>query len=108
MISWDRVRELRGEIGDDDFSEVIDLFLEEVEEVLDRLRASPDTANLEADMHFLKGSALNVGFQGLGALCRDGEIRAAACEAGHDDIARVLDAYESSKVEFLAGQPLEC
>ena len=33
MIDWKRVRELRDEIGEEDFSEVVDLFLEEVEEV---------------------------------------------------------------------------
>ncbi len=78
MISWERVRELRDEIGEDDFCEVVDLFLEEVEEVLARLRAEPNPASYEADLHFLKGSALNLGFQALGALCRDGEVRAAA------------------------------
>jgi HPt (histidine-containing phosphotransfer) domain-containing protein len=106
MISWERVRELRDEIGEEDFSEVVDLFLEEVEEVLDRMRDQPDPSSYEADLHFLKGSALNLGFHALGALCREGEVRAAAKAVDQDEIARVMDVYETSKAEFLARHPI--
>ncbi len=101
MISWDRVRELRDEIGVDDFAEVVDLFLEEVEGVLDRLKREPDPRSYEADLHFLKGSALNLGFEALGALCRDSEMRAAASQVGEAEIAQVFKVYENSKAEFL-------
>ncbi|MBM9593811.1 Hpt domain-containing protein [Roseitranquillus sediminis] len=104
MISWKRVRELREEIGDDDFTEVVDLFLEEVEDVLDRMRADPDPASYEADLHFLKGSALNLGFEALGALCMNGEMRAAARKMQTRDLAEVFDTYEVSKKEFLEAQ----
>ena len=55
MISWERVNELRNEIGAEDFQEVVELFLEEVEEVIERLRQTPDPTSYEADLHFLKG-----------------------------------------------------
>ena len=61
MICWERVNELREEMGADDFQEVVGLFLEEVEEVLVRLQSNPDPAAYEQDMHFLKGSAMNLG-----------------------------------------------
>ena len=58
MIDWDRLKELRDEVGAEDFDEVVELFLDEVEGVMDRLRDSPDVDTLEEDLHFLKGSAL--------------------------------------------------
>jgi hypothetical protein len=59
MIDWARVNELKNDLGAGDFGEIIDLFLEEVEEVIDRLRRFPDPGSLEQELHFLKGSALN-------------------------------------------------
>ena len=35
MISWERVNELRDEVGQEDFLEVVEIFLEEVDEVED-------------------------------------------------------------------------
>ena len=59
MINWSRVKELQEDIGADEIGEVVELFLEEVEEVIGRLASSPVEAELEQDMHFLKGCALN-------------------------------------------------
>ena len=77
MINWDRVDELRSEIGEDGFAEVVELFLDEVETTVMRLPSLPAAA-LEASLHFLKGSAWNLGFRDFGALCQDGERKAAA------------------------------
>ena len=41
MIDWTRVDELRNEVGNDDFLEVAELFLEEVDEVISRLTDAP-------------------------------------------------------------------
>lgn len=101
MIDWDRVDELRDEIGFDDFCEVVELFLEEVDEVIERLIIAPDPALYEQDLHFLKGSALNLGFRDFGALCATGE-RAAAANAGNIDIPAVIECYQSSRSQFLA------
>ena len=73
MIDWTRVEELKQEVGEDDFSEVVDLFLEEVEETITRLKQTPDLSQLEEDMHFLKGSALNLGFEQFSTLCQAGD-----------------------------------
>jgi len=62
MIDWNRVDELRTEVGPEDFIEVVDLFLEEVDEIIDRFRNGAQEENLEETLHFLKGSALNIGF----------------------------------------------
>ena len=103
MISWDRVHELREEVGEEDFGEVVELFLEEVEGTLERLKsgAAPTTD----DFHFLKGSALNLGFEAMGALCQDSEARSAAGETGIA-IAPVVEIYESSRKVFLERVPV--
>ena len=100
MIEWTRVTELRDEIGAEDFGEVVELFLEEVEEVIDRLRARPDPARLEGDLHFLKGSALNLGFRDFSALCQQGEARSAEGQAEQVDLAAIISSFEASRSVF--------
>ena len=107
MIDWTRVDELRDEVGADDFAEVVELFLEEVEEVVSRFRTAPDPASFEADLHFLKGSSLNLGFRKLGNLCSTGEALAAAGQAAEVDLAAVLEVYSASIKEFSAHLGLE-
>jgi len=102
MIDWIRVADLRSEVGEDDFLEVIELFLEEVEEVTFRLKTAPDPERYEDDLHFLKGSALNLGFRDLGALCQTGEKLAASGQTDQISIPDVIACYLLSKQEFLA------
>lgn len=103
MIDWERANELRAEIGCEGFAEVVDLFLDEVEAVVLRLEIRPEPAQYEADLHFLKGGAWNLGFAEFGALCQDGERKAATGNASQVDLARIVEAYFASKDEFLAG-----
>lgn len=103
MINWKRVDELRDEIGPDDFQEVVDLFLEEVEEVIQRLKSGPDPASLGEELHFLKGSVMNLGFCELGTICAAGEKQAAEGKAEHVDIAGIVKFYDASIAEFTRG-----
>ena len=48
MIDWSRVSELREEVGEEDFAEVVELFLDEVDGVIGTL--APETADLEAQL----------------------------------------------------------
>ncbi|SHJ85659.1 Hpt domain-containing protein [Shimia gijangensis] len=100
MIDWNRVNELRDEIGRDDFAEVVDLFLEEVEQVIGKLRDAPDFDTLGEDLHFLKGSALNLGFRGFSILCQAGETASGEGTARAVDIGQILNIYDQSKTEF--------
>ncbi|AXT35715.1 Hpt domain-containing protein [Phaeobacter sp. LSS9] len=100
MIDWSRAKELHEEVGAEDFSEVVEIFLEEVEGVIEKLR-SPDLATLEQDLHFLKGSALNLGFRQFSRLCQEGERRSAQGEAKDVDTGAIISSYENSKEEFL-------
>ena len=101
MINWDRVMELRSEIGPDDFAEVAQMFLEEADDVVLRLSANDDAKTMESNLHFLKGSALNLGFGALSTLCQDGERRAAGGDTSID-VDAVRTVYFASKSAFEA------
>ena len=77
MINWDRVDELRHEVGPEDFNEVIELFLEEVDDTISTLGMCDGNRTLEEQLHFLKGSALNIGFSDFASLCHAGETASA-------------------------------
>lgn len=102
MINWTRVAELRDEIGAEDFGDVVDLFLEEVDEEIVGLSEPNSGTGLESRLHFLKGSALNLGFEAFSDLCRDGEQQAAGGEGGSVDLALICDTYARSKTQFLS------
>lgn len=101
MIDWHRVTELKTDVLGDDFAEVFLLFLEEVEEVLSRLRENTDLSKFEEDFHFLKGSAVNVGFTEFGELCQAAEKAASSGEAARIDVESVIAAYEASVSAFM-------
>ncbi|UWQ41382.1 Hpt domain-containing protein [Leisingera aquaemixtae] len=102
MIDWPRVTELREEVGAEDFEEVVEIFLEEVEEVIGKLQDG-DRTRLEQDLHFLKGSALNLGFADFSALCLDGERKSAQGAADGVDIPAIITKFQDSKSAFLTG-----
>ena len=83
MIDWSQLDTLEAEMGDS-FPEIVELFLEEASEIVERLKAADphDGAALAADLHALKGAALNLGLTGLATLSGEGEERAAAGQTG--------------------------
>ncbi len=99
MIDWERVAELRSEIGAEGFAEVLELFLDEVEGVVMNLGRKAE--KLGDDLHFLKGSAWNLGFRGFGAMCQDGERRCAAGNCASVDVDAILECYARSKTQFM-------
>ncbi|TNJ45547.1 Hpt domain-containing protein [Phaeobacter sp. B1627] len=101
MINWPHVRELKQEVGEDGFEEVIELFLEEVEEVIEKL-ATDDRSQLAQDLHFLKGSALNLGFQDFSTKCLEGERLAASGKSGDVNLSGIIGCYAQSKAAFLS------
>ena len=107
MIDWERVEELRDEIGAEDFGEIVDLFLSEVEAAIERLAGAGDDARVVADqMHFLKGASLNLGFSALSSLCMTGEQAANKGDAHAvpaQDVARV---FGESRAAFETEMPL--
>ncbi len=101
MIDWKRVEELREEIGADGFVEVADMFLDEAEGAVRALVAGLPPEEVEGQLHFLKGSALNLGLSDLAAICQEGERRAAT---GHPvDMAQVAAVWQASRAGLLGG-----
>lgn len=96
MIDHARLAELMEEVGGDDLAEVIGLFCEEVEETLDRLgrHASPTLAD---DLHFLKGSALNIGMSDVGEMCRLAEQSLRADPSVPPDIDAIAQAFQQAR-----------
>ncbi|MGR3600632.1 MAG: Hpt domain-containing protein [Heliomarina sp.] len=101
MIDWTRVNELRDEIGHEDFNEVVEMFLEEVEGIIERIQSSRDTSSYEADLHALKGCALNLGFESFAQVCQNGEQLAAKGQESRIDLPSVFASFVSSKNDFL-------
>lgn len=102
MIDWATVTELRGEIGEEDFAEVVDLFLEEVDGAVDQLRSGLPQEKWECCFHFLKGSALNLGFRAFSGLCAVGEAAAEAGDFSAVNLGEVIAVYDKSKAAFLS------
>lgn len=87
LIDWTRVQELRAEIGNDGFAEVVTMFLEESDSVI----AGASGRFTPEDLHFLRGAALNLGFAELAAACN-----------GQSDHRALIALYEQSKTSLLA------
>lgn len=103
MIDWNRVEELRAEIGSDGFAEVAEMFLDEADQAVRALIAGLPADEVEGQVHFLKGSALNLGFADLAGICQDAERKAAAGYGALVDTARIAAVYRSSRAQLLAG-----
>lgn len=101
MIDWARVAELQDEVGKADFGEVLALFLEEVEEVAQTLRSPAPGDDVAGTLHFMRGSALNMGLTALARVCGDAE--AAVRSGGGPDPGAVLTCYAASRRALLAG-----
>jgi len=104
-MDWTRLDELRAEVGSEALGEVLALFLEETDDMALRLAGGGNRATLGDDLHFMKGAALNLGFDKLADACRAAEtvLRADGPEAV--DISTILDSYSVAKAELHAREP---
>lgn len=105
MIDWNRVASLREEVGPEDFDEVVELFLDEVDEEIDGLLDLKAADLIVEKLHFLKGSALNLGFSDLSRLCQAGETALSQDTSGTVDLAAVQSTYLTSRDHFLENLP---
>ncbi len=101
MVDWGRVASLRTEIGVADFAEVLEMFLVEADEVIRRLSSRKVGISYEAELHALKGAALNLGLTDLAEFCSEGER--VARQGGVVDVAGVIACYSASRRALLAG-----
>lgn len=108
MIDWKRIEALREEVGEDALPEIVELFLEEAGSAVEGLRAiasgvrPPDPpAGMAARMHFLAGSAGQLGLVRMQALASAAER--AAGDGQSVDPAAVVAAYDEGREELVAG-----
>ena len=100
MIDWDRIGELRAEIGEDDFAEVLDLFFEDVDDAVVRLRSATGQGPLAEALHFLKGSAQNLGLSQVSALCAQAETRLSDVGQARPDIETIVAVLATAREEL--------
>jgi HPt (histidine-containing phosphotransfer) domain-containing protein len=106
VIDWTRVAALREEVGPEDFDEVVELFLQEVDEEMEALPTAGGQDRLAGKLHFLKGSALSLGFAEFSNLCQAGESNLKRDPACDIDLDALRSSYLSSRETFLADLPL--
>ena len=99
MIDWDRIRELRAEVGEEDFAEVVEMFFEEIDGAFVRLFRSGSDA-LAEDLHFIKGSALNIGLSEVSSMCRSVEAKLREAPAVDRELRAIHAAFCKAKAEF--------
>jgi HPt (histidine-containing phosphotransfer) domain-containing protein len=102
VISNERLEELKSEVGEDDFEEIVALFIAESDTIIARLKVASQPVEAEELLHALKGSALNLGFDRLAALCQHGEGQTAGTDAWPPLVKRLTDVYEQSKAQLAA------
>lgn len=103
MIDWTRVFELKEEIGSAGFAEIADMFLQEAEEAVYALTGPLRADQAEAQLHALKGSALNLGLTELAGICHVGERLAASGQKDAFDPAQIVAVYHASRAQLLSG-----
>lgn len=93
VIDRERLQELRQEIGEEDFCDVAEMFLDEMADTMATLCAA--TGPLGPDVfHGLRGSALNLGFTDFAAACTKAEKR--ATDGQSVDVAHLDRLYRDS------------
>lgn len=101
MIDWVRVSALREEVGPEDFDEVVELFLEEVDSEITGLDSNATPDALGARLHFLKGSALSLGFRKFSDLCQSGEVSISDGSSSVLNVSEIMECYQASRRIFL-------
>lgn len=99
MIDWGRIKELRDEIGANELLEIVDIFLEEVSANVEALSEVSDR-QLGDSLHAIRGSALNLGFQDLAALCQKGENLVATGAEKDVNRREISDSFLRSRSVF--------
>jgi len=105
VIDWTRVNQLRDEVGPEAFVEIAAMFLAEAEDAVSGLSPAAAPAAMAANLHAIKGSALNLGFSDVADLCARGETDALAGRPGQVDIHAIRRAFAAARAAFVARHP---
>lgn len=99
-MDWTRIEELRDEVGDEALEEILEVFISEIDDFIDTLNARDSVASLAGDLHFLRGAALNIGFQALAEACQSGESMAKAGQGADVDLTAIVARYGECRAEL--------
>ena len=102
MIDWEQVATLQTAVGRDDFSTIMCVFFKEVEEANAQLTMDVTTDQFRDILHFVKGSALSVGFVELSEQCAQAEGDFTGSHQITSIWKEILTSYEKSKEHFLS------
>ena len=102
MINWDRISELQAEVGEDGIADIIEIFLEEMDEGLEGLAKADQASDVLDRLHFLKGSAQNIGLDTMSALCARFEADIKTDATIQPDISAIRQALGTAKDELSA------
>jgi len=100
VIDWARITELENDLGVDELTGLVSVFLAEVGAAVSTLDHPT-----EAELHFLRGCASTLGFSDLAHLAGQGEDRLKRDAAAAVDCHAIKCAYSSEKSEFLTRFP---
>jgi len=105
MIDWGQLRQLLSDIGPDDFSELVGVFLAEIDIAVGDLdQYGPlNAAELTSKLHFIKGGAANLGFSEFSKLCAQGEQLARSDTLGEFQVPALIKSYDESRAQFTSG-----
>ena len=106
MIDWTKVSELAEELGEDDFADVVGLFLSDSDTAVADLIETDDSGTALRDrLHYLKGSAMTLGFVDMTCLCAEGEKLAHAGSGDQVDRDAIGRAYAAARARLVADLP---
>ncbi|MEM9716398.1 MAG: Hpt domain-containing protein [Pseudomonadota bacterium] len=100
MIDWLRVNELKSDLGDDMFDEILPVFIDEISELLDQMPSKSDPVDIAGICHSIKGSAANLGFEALAQVASDGEKSANEGAVPTGIEAELRDKFQSAQAEL--------
>lgn len=110
MIDWQQVRQLQEDVGAEEMSEVVGLFLCEVDAAIETLQydyINMSAIDRSASFHFLKGCASNLGFKEFGDQCSKGEEITKTGAEPQFQISDLALLYTNSKEQFLQNYETE-
>ena len=96
MIDWQQMENLAEEVGREDLREVLEIFFEEVEETLAEIHTD-DISDLRTKLHFLKGSALNIGFREMADRCTQHENELVSEPENAPDVQEIMVIFKKSR-----------
>ncbi|MBQ0716132.1 MAG: Hpt domain-containing protein [Sulfitobacter litoralis] len=100
LIDWEQITLLNDAVGPNAFEEIIVVFFLEVEEAKYKLRDSRPTKTTRDTLHFVKGSALSLGFIAFSEYCLRAEKELALGNPMQPVLEDLFMIYEESKLQF--------